>query len=277
MSRPINQDNVWDFEVTREQVATNSGIIIPNTHALVRKDRNAVVGIVSETSYGILQNVDYISTVRSALQTLGLTGYDESILTTRDGSRLFATYTWKDKNYKLAKVGDTVGMRMQFTNSYDLSLAASVRSGGLVLRCTNGMVGLSKDMALTKQRHSTDITPEFAAKVIQEVAANFEKSLGVLEQFAEIKVTPEQGANILRNMGLPDRTTDKLLALWGVPNFSIKSRRSLYGVLDTVTEFARDIVSIEQSNRINETAIKYLRQGLMPEGFKNITAIPVES
>lgn len=277
MPRKANQSEDWNFSVTTQQLALTNGRKL-KAWALIRTDTEEYLGPCSEKGYGILQNWDYISTIRTCLDSLGLTGFAENIITVNDGRRLYASYSFDNRVKTLHKVGDEVGLVLRFTNSFDTSLAARGEVAAKILRCLNGATTPEGEFSL-QQRHNSKINPEFAKKVIAEAVHNFDRSIAVFDALGGVAISDEQGVNILARAPISQVVREKIQSLWINPNFKESRKRTLYSLYDAATEHLRDLSSsrFEQSQKLNRQLLRHVMAGLDPvELAKLVIPLPPE-
>jgi hypothetical protein len=270
MPRIARQDGTWDFKVEPQQLnmpdGSKSGVF-----ANVRTDTGKVVGVISPKGYGIIQNADFIGTIRNALQGLGLDDFKETVMATNNGSRIYATYTFDNRVKQLAKVGDKVGLRLRFTNSFDGKLAARGELMGIVLRCLNGMVMEDAEFAL-QQRHTPKISLEFVQKVIAQSVSSFDASIALFDAMANREVTDEQGIAILSHAPLSEKVRKGIEEIWITPSFIQSRERNLYALYDAVTEYLRDIEAerFEYAAKTNRQALRHLTRALDSATFAQL-------
>jgi hypothetical protein len=267
MARPANQSSDWDFNVQPMRLLMPDGSP-SNVFANVRTDKNQSIGVISEKGYGLIQNADFISTVRAALDALGLTGYSEDIITTQNGARLYATYTFNNRVRSISNVGDNVGLRLRFANSFDGSLAAIGELMALVLRCLNGMTMEKGEFSLAR-RHNANINLDFVKEVIGKAVNSFDASLALFDRMANVKVSDEQGITMLKHIPLSEKTREEIQALWVNPNFAQGRERTLYALYDAATEYLRNVESsrFEYSAKTGRVIVRHLAKALDPEHF----------
>ena len=286
MPRKANQSDNWNFIVAPTRLHLPSGKPTP-VFANVRTDTDQVVGVVSEKGYGLIQNWDFISTIRTGLTGLGLTDYQENILVANDGRRLYATYHFDNRIRTLHKVGDQVGLVLRFANSFDGSLAAMGELRGKILRCLNGMVMEKGQFALQK-RHNPKINLDFVQQVTAKAVNDFDRALSVFDALAGVPVSDEQGVNILKHLALSEAVRERIQAIWITPSFAESRARSLYTLYDAATEHLRDLegTRFEQAAKLNRMILRAIVKGLDPVHFADLvkplpvpvdaTVVPVE-
>jgi hypothetical protein len=280
MAKPANQDTNWDFTVIQTQLRLPgaNGIegMPAKVWANVRTDTNAVVGVVSEKGYGLIQNADFLNTVESGLNSLGLTGFARSVIVSDFGRKLYATYTFNNRVKAMSKVGDKVGLVLRFANSFDSSIAARGELMALVLRCLNGAMTQDGEFSLY-QRHTTKINLDFVAKVIGGAVNSFDESIAMFDRLAAVPVSDEQGLNILANIGLSGRVGEAIGQIWTRPSFAESRARTLYALYDAATEYLRDIeqARFEYAQKVNRTILRRLVGGLDAVTLAQLSAKPV--
>jgi hypothetical protein len=280
MPRKANQDTNWNFIVAPTRLHLPSGKGTP-VFANVRTDTDQVVGVVSEKGYGIIQNGDFINTVRNALTGLGLTDYQEHILVANDGRRLYATYSFDNRIRTLHKVGDNVGLVLRFANSFDGSLAAMGELRAKILRCLNGMTLEKGEFALQK-RHNPKINLDFVQQVTAAAVNDFDRALAVFDALAGVPISDEQGVNILKRLVLSEALRTKIQNIWITPSFAESRARSLYTLYDAATEHLRDLEAtrFEQAAKLNRMILRAIVKGLDPAHLTAMVQplpIPVDS
>lgn len=279
MPRKANQSKDWNFIVAPMRLhlpdATPTSV-----WANVRTDTKQVVGPRSEKGYGIIQNWDFIHTIRTSLSGLGLTDFNENILVTNDGKRLYATYNFDNRIRHLHKVGDQVGLVLRFATSFDGTVAAKGELMGKILRCLNGMM-MEKGMFSLHKRHNPNINLDFVQKVTAAAVNDFDRALAVFDTLAGVPVSDEQGINILTHIGgLSKALQEKIAAIWIKPSFAESRARSLYTLYDAATEHLRDLEGsrFEQAAKLNRIILRSLVKGLDPMHFAEIIKpIPVKA
>ena len=279
MPKKANQSTDWNFVVKPTRMHLPDGT--PSSlFANVRVDTKQVLGPISEKGYGLLQNWDFISTVRTALQGLGLNDYQENILVANDGRRLYATYAFDNRIRSLHKVNDQVGLVLRFANSFDGSLSAQAELMAKILRCLNGATVEEGKFALS-QRHNAKINLQFVQKVIAAAVNDFDRAIAVFDALAGIAISDEQGIQILKHLNVADTVRAAIQGLWLNPNFAESRQRNLYTLYDSATEFLRDYEKnrFELSAKMNRHILRTLVRGLDPMGLADLLkpVIPVEA
>lgn len=278
MPRKASQSESWNFTVAPSRLYLPGGKPT-SVFANIRTDTDEVVGVVSEKGYGLIQNWDFISTVRSALNGLGLTDYKENILTTNEGRRLYATYSFDNRIRTLHKVGDQVGLVLRFANSFDGSLAALGELRAKILRCMNGM-SLERGQFSLQKRHNSKINLEFVQQVTSKAVSDFDRALAVFDNLSQVAISDEQGINILKHISVSEAVREKIKAIWVTPSFAESKARSLYTLYDAATEYLRDLepTRFEHAAKLNRIVLRSIVKGLDPDVLAElIKPIPVKT
>jgi hypothetical protein len=272
MPRKANQSSEWNFKVKTERMHRADGSPT-NMFATVREDTGHVFGQVSEKGYGLLQNEDFIFTVREALNGLGLNDFTENVIVTDNGAKLYATYSFDNRIKTLHKVGDKVGLVLRFADSKDGTVSAQGELLAKVLRCLNGM-SLEQGQFSLRQRHTVKINLDFVKDVIGKAVNDFDAALAVFDRLAEISLTDEQGVNALGHLGLSEKVRESIKGLWINPNFAESRARNLYSLYDAATEYLRDIEKerFVHATTLNRAILRKLVRALDPEQFTLLTA-----
>lgn len=264
MPRKSNQSSQWDFAVATTRMHYPDGTP-SNLFATYRPDNKYAFGEVSEKGYGLLQNRDFITTVREALTGLGLTDYKESIIVTDSGAKLFATYEFDNRIRTINKVGDKVGLKLRFADSKDGTIAARGELLAKILRCLNGAMTEEGEFSLY-QRHNTNISLDFVKDVVGKAVNDFDRALAVFDRLTEVNISDEQGVNILKRAKLSDKVLEQIQKIWITPNFAESRARTLYALYDAATEYLRDVETARflHANTLNRQILRHIVRGLDP-------------
>jgi hypothetical protein len=270
MPRQANQSGNWDFKVVpvRLYLPPEFGGGPSNMFATSREDTHHVFGEISEKGYGLVQNSDFVGTVRTALESLGMTDYREELITLDNGAKLFATYNFDNRVKTLNKVGDTVGLVLRFANSFDGTTACRGELMAKILRCLNGMCLNEGDFSLL-QRHTSKINLDFVKQVIDRAVNRFDEGLAVFDVLAERSVSDEQGVNFIDHMPLSEKVRDGIKGIWINPNFAVSRARTLYALYDAATEYLRDVETsrFAHANKLNRQILRLITRALDPANF----------
>ena len=129
----------YDFPISEQPIATNSGIVIPDRRAIVRTDTNQILGMVG-SNYKVLSHKDALEPIIDGLQNRGFETFQRTTLT-QNGARMFANIYFpnKEREIKIGKSNDTYWPGISIVNSLDGTLKYHLEASIYRLICTNGM------------------------------------------------------------------------------------------------------------------------------------------
>jgi NTP pyrophosphatase (non-canonical NTP hydrolase) len=279
MSRQANQSTQWDYKVNQVKLVVEGSNKFSGLYANQREDTGEVLGATSE-QYGLIQNKDLINAANEALEAKGLNDYEQKIIVTGGGQRMFAEFTFK--NRQLAnEVGDIFGYKLILKNSFDRSLRASFELGWERLVCKNGMSTMEKEFSATR-KHSTKISTEFLVGAIENALASGPNSLKVYDAMAAIAITDEQGINVLGHLEakgmLSGSLKESIVTLWLHPTRQEDKARNLYNLYNAVTEhLSRQVEGerYEYAHKVNNNVLfSLVNASRKPEALSKLI-IPV--
>jgi len=132
----------FDFPVvtTRPLVVVNDKKIpIYGKTAIVRTDTNTVLAEVGG-HYELSEHRDVLSNFEGIIsEDNKLANFDRTISMTHGGARMYASYTFSDLAFKIAR-GDEMHPRLTITNTYDRSHRFHIGFEFYRLMCANGMI-----------------------------------------------------------------------------------------------------------------------------------------
>lgn len=208
---------LYDFPVSKETVflSPSEGATqpIPHFEAIVRKDTNDVLGIVSE-KYKLRTHGEVINAFRTALEGQG---FEEKIQLAKNGAQLFATYKLLGEQIEVG-VGDFVSLQFVVKNSYDGSSALQIMLGAYRLVCSNGMV-IGKSFYKFSQRHIGDkngaMDTEKLRGQIFALSEQFRGVLPTLQKMSNQEVTAaEEYLFDAKTLQLPEYIVEEARAQW---------------------------------------------------------------
>ena len=259
MARKANQSTEWDYIVKQVPMPHPLTGQPSNYLANVRTDNNEILGVTSE-HYGLVQNSELIGVALEALQKTGLTGYEQSIVVTDGGARVFAEFTFKQKLLANA-VGDKFGYKFVIKNSFDRSIRAALELGFLRLICTNGMSTMEKEYS-EQRKHSNRISVDFIAKAVESAMKRGPEALKIFERLAERSIDDEKGVIILTNLEkkgyLSTVLRENIETVWLSPNRPEDKERNLYNLYNAVTEYLTHKVAPERYEYAQRTSASVL-------------------
>jgi hypothetical protein len=254
MPRPTNQSNKWNFKVSQVKLVTEGGKF-SGYYGNQRDDTGDILGVTSE-QYGIVQNSDLLEVAQKAFETRGLKDYEQSVIVSGGGQRMFAEFTFKNRQLA-SKVGDTFGTKIVVQNSFDRSLRASLCLGLLRLVCLNGASTMEKEFSMTR-KHSTKFSIDFVGEAIDQAMESRARALSLYDALAQKSISDEQGVNILKHLVAAGHLSEKLAecmtTLWLAPRRAEDKARNLFNLYNAVTEHLTHQVQAERYEYATKTS-----------------------
>jgi hypothetical protein len=254
MPRPSNQSTTWDFKVSQVKLITEGGKF-SGYFGNQREDTGDILGVTSE-QYGIVQNSALLEVAQQAFETRGLKDYEQSIIVSGGGQRMFAEFTFKNRQLA-SKVGDTFGTKIIVQNSFDRSLRASLSLGLLRLVCLNGAATEDREFSMTR-KHSTKFSIDFVGEAIDKAMDSRAKALALYDSLAQKSISDEQGVIILKHliaMGhLSEKLAECMTTLWLAPKRAEDKGRNLFNLYNAVTEHLTHQVQAERYEYASKTS-----------------------
>lgn len=233
MARKTIQSTVWNYKVISMRMPHPLTGELTNIFANVREDTKEILGTTSD-QYGIVQNSELIDMVRAAFDRENLTGYNEKIIVTNGGRRVYAEFDFGAKTAQ-TQVGDIFGYRLRMKNSFDRTVSAAIELFFKRLACSNGMATLLREFGMEK-KHSKKITVDFVREAIENAFANGNEALKIYEVLGNQEISMEQGQNILTHLNLTEKLREAIELLWLNPRRELDRSRNLYNLYNAVTE-----------------------------------------
>jgi len=135
----------WDFDIRVEEIKTvESDLIVPRL-AIIRKDTNKVLGVVSDR-YQLVHNKTLVEKFEEYLKDTDTRFRRLFVGSTARGNKFYAKYLFPDISVDFGmtqtaygEVPDNVVMMMEVFNSYDGNTSYGFDFGGYRLVCLNGL------------------------------------------------------------------------------------------------------------------------------------------
>jgi hypothetical protein len=249
MARPAEQSLAWDYRVQQVRytnpVSGKPSIFFAN----VREDTGEELGVTSE-QYGLVQNSELMDVAHAALEKAGLKGFNQRVIVTGGGSRVFAEFEFGNKTEQ-TQVGDIFGYQLRMKNSFDRSLRAAVELFFKRLACKNGMATLERESSMN-QKHSQKINVDFVAKAIDRVLGKGHDAMLVYRILMDKEIDNEKGCNILKHLELSEKLREEIQTLWLNPRRELDKPRNLYSLYNAATEHLTHKVEGERYEYANK-------------------------
>lgn len=179
-----------DWSVEQEAVKTESGIIIPETFANIRRDTNEVLGVV-KSQYKILQNTEAFDFVDEVVKnSQGVECKYETAGSLFNGRKIYLLV--KLPNVKIC--GDDVENYLFFMNSHDGSTALTAGITSVRVVCNNTLqFALKSAPRMWKIRHTSTLKGRVKEAIHSlELADNHvDEMVTIAEKMAMTKIKEE--------------------------------------------------------------------------------------
>lgn len=181
----MNNTVNYDFPVELQRVFLKNGQALKHSRAIVRTDEDIPLAVVSDR-YSVITHKEVMDVINPYVSQFGDPETEYSL--ERDGARLVALHTFKNRTINVRKVNDKVALRVYTVNSYDSKSSVLMRVGAMVLKCLNGMVTQGEYMDI-RFRHMGQ--PDIELPDPNLVTREFEKSEDRWGRWASMKITDE--------------------------------------------------------------------------------------
>ncbi|RME52039.1 DUF932 domain-containing protein, partial [Candidatus Woesearchaeota archaeon] len=240
--------------------------------AAIRTDNNRVLATGLSNQYALVQNSDLVNAVRDVFDSHDMGDYRQETFVTNGGSYVNVRFDFgEQKDFKLAKVGDELGMRLVLKNSFDGSVAAGFALGFLRKVCSNGMIALSKEFSFSRRHKGENLSLDGIAEALQKAVAGFRDEAAKFDLLASVPVSEQQGNNILSNLAatplLSSRVARQIADVWNNrPEYD--ATPNLYNVYNAVTAFSTHVLernSYNSAQNLTKGALKALYEAAIDE------------
>ena len=277
------------YEAIYEGNSMPMDYIVPNKKALVRKDNNESVAVVSD-SYQVAQHPDAFRTVERIISNsdLDLTGITRNIEASHNGARAYARYSFPSHQIETSR-GDSSTLEILARNSFDGSWCFHIDIGAVRGICLNGQVFI-EDFAMYKSKHTRRLNMAHAARKLSKSLEVYEKEVDRWKVWKNTGVANYEAFRIFRDaanskydrsecvsmstlLHRPEVKRNKtLMNLWD--HYVTDERKSLgsnlWAVYNTLTHWATHAPAGKKTAQNNISAIKVRRQDKVREVFKGL-------
>lgn len=244
------KNNEYQFQVSLVPVYTIekkvAGIQVPNKLAVLRKDTEQIIGLVSP-KYQLLTHETVVEGFRKAL---GGYAYSEKIEMSPNGAKMFIKYTIKDFDIEVTP-GDFINLQFIVKNSYDGSNALNIILGAYRVYCTNGMI-IGKSFSSFSQKHigsETGIKVDVLKEKMDLMLNQFKQTLPHLQAMNSTKLVSLKSNWDAKNTMLP-----KYLMKLAHEKFTgVEEGETVYDYYNAMT----DVISHNMKKESFETQVQY--------------------
>lgn len=274
----------------------NTGAIVDNKYASVRKDNGQILGIHSK-SYKPLTHKQMIDNQREIIIRSGLAdgSIKETISLDKTGKKCYVKHELPN-HYLYTPDGDVARLRFLSTNSFNGTWAYIVSAGAKQDACQNGQIFLSDVATLYKSRHNIHLSLDHAADIMTKAVPIFMGQSEVwhkwhgtrcnnykaLRIFADVVQKPEIATALHRHMASSEsdgnhgvievvdgmhfteqesiKNNRNFLSLWDRWNTHYKNAlgQNLWGVYNTLTDWSTHVKGNTAS--VQSASIQHTRE-----------------
>jgi hypothetical protein len=234
----------WSFPVGQTRLQTPQGVL-SNIHAVIRTDTGAIIG-----GYRGQKMVAYSAIVEgfdSALTNGGL-DFTRSIITTKNGGRMFAEYALVGTAGK----HDPFARKLVVQSSYNGTLMNGMQFMAEALRCLNGMIGMAAVFALFQKHSAKFDLSRMTGQVLSVIENGTSATESMIERMGNLAITDGQARNILSNIvakgagkGVAPKAGYLVYNNWRNPSTDEKPLgETMLRLYNSATRFTRDIKNL---------------------------------
>lgn len=190
--------------------------------------------------YGVIPHSVFLEEIQEELHKQGHTIVEESYLTA-DNNKIL-TGSFRIQNNTDIEIMPCI----QFVNSYNKTRKASIRVGGTVLVCKNGMLGSAPGGSYTRKHIGINALPDFRKHLnvgISGLTLEFERLLKNKQEMKDIQIDKSIIARLVGDMIINEDliTTTQLSILKHEINFSANFKgNTLWDFYNNTTESFKD-------------------------------------
>lgn len=215
----------YDFPVALEDAYTKDGVIIPKIKVVMRQDERRALSAVSD-KYLLVPHSVVIAQAEKLISGLGTP--QRHFVVTKGGASMIGTFTYRE-HLRTVKVGDQVGLRVYFENSYNTTCAVRISIGALVLSCLNGMVS-------TKGVYNFTLRHSGSRSHLLRDGMSFPEPGQIMGAFERQSKTWEAYANYSLPEARRESIGEELVRARAMPSAFLKSCGPVYTVWDAMQQ-----------------------------------------
>ena len=197
----LNQTNL-NWTVRKENLQTESGILLSNTSAIVREDINVPLSVCSE-SYHPFQNHELLELLDKVSRQTGLPIHKGGYF--GDGEKVYIQL--KSDNLKLGT--DRIEGFITGINSFDGSTSLAFGNSNVTISCQNSFFRANKELS-TKVRHTKNMmikVDEISRRILGSVEEEKEMFDNIIK-LSETRIGTNDIDNVIRNLFKIEKSVD---------------------------------------------------------------------
>jgi len=265
-----------DWTVRTEGIQTASGILVPESQAIIRNDTNKVLSIRGE-GYHPYQNEDLMELLYRVSNKTGLQIHRGGFF--GEGEKVFVQL--KSDDLKLG--GDTIKGFLTGINSFDGSTSLAFGPTTLTISCKNTFFGAFREMT-TKIRHTKnmEIRIEDVCMKLEQALQDEHKMFDSIIKLSETSLTKAIEEKVIRSLfkiekdvALTDekqistRTRNQMSTFYVDMNGELQEKgQNLWGMFSGVTKFTTHSIGANRKNYDSDSKM-YNEYGRREQGIFN--------
>ena len=210
----------------------NTGAIVDNKYASVRKDNGQILGIHSK-SYKPLTHKQMIDNQREIIIRSGLAdgSIKETISLDKTGKKCYVKHDLPN-HYLYTPDGDKANLRFLSTNSFNGVWAYIVSAGAKQGACQNNQLFLNDVATLYKSRHNIHLNLDHAADMLTKAVPIFMKQSEVWHRWHKTSCNNYKALNIFADVVQKPEIANALYKYMG--NHEAEGNHGLIEVVDGI-------------------------------------------
>jgi len=194
------------FPVSLKKIYAEDGGEIRGHKALMREDKHVLLSVVSD-QYQVITHEEVITKAMDLFSSIGVPSLTVNLSSL--GKTMMAVAQYKEIAASVG-VNDAIGMQVIIENSYNKRKGVAMHIGGLVLSCSNGMVG-SIPISSVSSKHT--ISDKLLLPTIDDVMKSWEKQTGQWQSYGGMYLSDAEVENLtIKDLGgvLPIKDRQKI-------------------------------------------------------------------
>ncbi len=243
------------FPVGTERLVTVDGGIVRKTLAVVRKDINEVVGIVSER----YKLIPHALVLEKPLQEMERKGFQFKRVLIKGNGEVVIVEAMGTQAFHVN--GDEIFQRVLIANSYDCTRALQFYDGAFRIACSNGLVvpyQMFRNFNLAlRRKHIGDIQNDLDTILnrVGEFGKIFSQVIDFYQNLSDRKVDFDTAKKLVKEVYASNKTVTSILNLWKAGD-GHQGKNSAWELYNGLVQFQRDK---ERGGKEDGLATKVLR------------------
>ena len=235
------------------------------------------------------QMIDHTRTILER-SSFDLTGLEETIRTSHNGSRTFVQYRLPEYSY-VTPDGDTASLGLLAVSSFDGTWPFMISAAAIQQACTNLQVFVSGEVAVYKAKHTASLDLNRGSNIITNALNVFEKERELWEEYKNSKYTNGlafqdivkaldvksakelaeshmylEPMDIIRRMPRQNKALIYIYKKW--QDYSRRLGHNKWALYNAFTDWSSHAEATSKSAQMNIASIQHKRQGIVRDAFK---------